>query len=114
VRVVTGRRVNREANNLQRPLSRRERETLEQHLAAMPAHQAEAFRALTAHPGGRARLRNAGYVSRPTPADVAAAARRGAEVTLPGGVPVDLGAIVRGLRSSERGRAALRRRGITP
>jgi hypothetical protein len=111
---VTSRRVNRQENNLTRPLSRREREFLEAHLAGMPASRAEAFRALSAHPGGRARLRDAGYVSRPSPADVAAAARRGAEVTLPGGVPVDLGAIVRGLRSSERGRAALRRRGITP
>jgi hypothetical protein len=29
-------------------------------------------------------------------------------------VPIDLGAIVAGMRASERGRAALRRRGISP
>lgn len=110
----SGRRVNRSENNLTRPLSRREREHLEQHLAGMPADRAEAFRALQDTLGGRARLRDAGYVSRPSPADMAAAARRGAPVSLPGGVPVDLAAIVRGLRASERGRAALRRRGIAP
>jgi hypothetical protein len=109
---VSGRRVNRQENNLTRPLSRREREHLEQHLAGMPDSRAERFRTLQDTPGGRARLRDAGYCSRPAPAAVAAAARRGAEVTLPGGVPVDLDAIVRGLRSSERGRASLRRRGI--
>ncbi len=42
------------------------------------------------------------------------ASRREAEAILPGGVPVNLDAIVRGLRSSKRGRAALLRRGITP
>lgn len=109
----TGRRLNHAENNLTRPLSRRERECLEQHLAGMPAHRAEAFRQLQDSPGGRARLRDAGYCSRLTPAEVAAAARRGAQTEL-AGVPVDLTALVRGMASSERGRAALRRRGIKP
>jgi hypothetical protein len=109
---VSGRRVNRAENNLIRPLSRREREHLEAHLAGMPPARADAFRALQDTPGGRARLRDAGYCSRPSPADVAAAARRGVTVEL-AGVPLDLSAIVAGMRRTERGRAALRRRRLS-
>jgi hypothetical protein len=79
----------------------------------MSQGQADHFRALADYPGGRARLRDAQYVSRLSPAELAAASRCGAEVTL-AGVPVDLEAIVRRLGTSERGRAALRRRGIAP
>jgi hypothetical protein len=110
--VSAGRRVNRAENNLTRPLSRREREHLEAHLTGMPVDRAESFRALQDTLGGRARLRDAGYCSKPSPAVVAAAAGRGAQVEL-GGQPIDLTAIVRGLRSTERGRAALKRRGLS-
>lgn len=112
--MTRGRRVARTSDrNPGRQLTRQERDNLEARLATMSPGHADHFRALTNHPGGRARLRDAQYLSRLSPAEVAAVSRCGAEVTL-GGVPVDLEAIVRRLGTSERGRAALRRRGIKP
>lgn len=96
-----------------RPLTRKEWENLQARISGMSPVHADHFRALADHPGGRARLRDACYVAPLSPSEVAAAARRGAHVEL-AGVPVDLVAIVRGMASSERGRAALRRRGIRP
>ncbi|WP_299957469.1 hypothetical protein [uncultured Modestobacter sp.] len=102
------RRVNRAENNLTRPLSRAEREYLEAHLAGMPEQRADAFRALQDTPGGRARLRDAGYASRPREIEQ----RPQPVVGHLAGQPVNLSALVAGMRKTERGQAALRARGL--
>lgn len=101
--------------NMGRPLSRTERENLAARLAVVGPTVAAGLADLATSAGGRARLRDAGYVSRLSPGEIRTAVHEGAGTpVLPGGVAVDLEAIVAGLRRSERGRAALRARGLDP
>jgi hypothetical protein len=92
-------------------LTRDELRALERRVARLPVAEADAVvdRAV----GSPVWARQNGWTTRP-PVDTVEddAARRGVEVTL-AGQPVDVVQIVADLRKSERGRAALRRRGLS-